>query len=128
MERAEHWNTLCLGILTIASAAVGTAVFASGLADIELSNSIQSQLLPEIAKVVFATVAIGFYLALTVISGQIIFGDGVQDEAGDVHKRNRTRFVYRLFVVELIALVFLLATNVFGSQLTAVLAWVLGEC
>ena len=103
-------------------------MFASGLADIELSNPIRSQLFPEIVKVVFATVAIVLYVALTVISGQIIFTNEAQPPGNGTNKQSKTRFVYWLFVAELLASVLLLATNVLDNQLTAVLVSILGEC
>lgn len=128
MESKEHWNTLCLGIVTVATAAVGTVLFASGLAEVELSDSVLSRLLPEVTKVVFGVVAIVLYLVLTVISGLIIFGETAQESSNEIHIKRRTRVVYWLFVAELIALFFLLVSNIFETNLNLFLVRILREC
>ena len=124
MEREEHWNTICLGIVTVATAAVGTAVFASGLANIELSNSDRTQLAPDLVKAIFAGIAILLYLLLSTLSGATMFrgGDGSDPEGRADYKRNRTSLIYWLFIAELLALISLLASNVFESQIGSLFA------
>ena len=119
MEREEHWNTICLGIVTVATAAVGTAVFASGLTTIDLASKDLTQLAPDVAKTFFAGVAIFLYFFVGTLSGIAMFHAGNEatpdDRADD--KRNRTYWIYWLFIAELIALICLLASNVFDGQI-----------
>jgi hypothetical protein len=119
MEREEHWNTICLGIVTVATAEVGTAVFASGLTNIDLSNRDITQLVPDIVKVLFAGAAIVLYVFVGTLSGVAMFRTGHEatPEARADDKRNRTSLIYWLFIAELIALICLLASNVFEGQI-----------
>ena len=123
MEREEHWNTICLAIVTVATAAVGTAVFASGLTNIDLSSKDLTQLAPDVAKAFFAGIAIILYVFVGTLSGIAMFrvGDEATPDARADDKRNRTSLIYWLFIAELIALICLLASNVFEGQIGSLL-------
>ena len=115
MDSEHHWNTICLGIVTIASAAVGTAIFASGLADIDLLTKDERRWITEVLKLFLVGIAIFLYMALTALSGIAIFRTA--DANGNRVKSQRTMVVYCLFLAEVFALVALLAVDLFDDQI-----------
>ena len=111
-EPERYWGTICLGIVTIATAAIGVALFGS---DILAANttSVSSQAVAFLlgVKYVAAAVAVGFYVRILADSAGIIV-----PPAEGFHRDGRTISqqvlrVYAGLVGELTALLLMLTAN-----------------
>ena len=114
MEWERHWNTICLGIVTIASAALGTAIFASNPADIDLTTKDNWGLTLAALKFGLIIIAMVLHMLLVALSGRAIFHTAHSTDAID--KSQRVLFIYWLFWFEVFVLVVLLTVNLFDDQ------------
>ena len=117
VQWARHWDTICLGTVTIATAVLGAVILLAGGLDIALPISSGTPSVLEVAKAVSAGVAAILYLILTTFAGISIYvfpGDNA------VHigiKRWIGSAVYLLFVAEVFALALLLIFGLaFGTR------------
>ena len=106
-EWERHWNTICLGIVTIATAAVGVALFTADVVEIVTSWATYSLVI----------IAILAYLDVIYLGGNAIFSTSSGLERQGTSKRHIARNLYRWFVLELLALVGLLIHEAFGRLL-----------
>ena len=106
-EWERHWNTICLGVVTIATAAVGIALFAADVAEVVTSWATYS----------LAIIAIIAYLNVIYLGGKAIFSTSAELEQKGTSKRGTARNLYRWFVLELLALVGLLIHETLASLL-----------
>ncbi len=108
----RHWNTICLGIVTIATAAIGAAFFAS-----DLGTDITSWL-----KLFLALIAIVAYAWVVVLAGHTILAAPASPEGSGTSRRRRTQYVFLCFLLELFALLELLLIRVWTDYLSALTA------
>ena len=103
----RHWNTICLGIVTVATAAIGGAFFAADFTTGSVS-------LPEY---VLTIIAIMTYLIVLIRGGDTIFSSDTDLQKIGTSKRHRARSLYGWFFLELFALAGLLILNAYSSFL-----------
>ena len=113
---ARHWDTICLGTVTIATAVLAAVILLAGGPEIASSILYGIPSILEVAKAVSVGVAAILYVILIVIAGVSIYifsGDNA------VHigiKRWSGFAVYLLFALEVFALATLLMTGLaFGD-------------
>ena len=106
-EWERHWNTICLGIVTVATAAVGVAFFTADVAEIVTSWATYS----------LAAVAILAYLSVLFLGTSAIFSTSDELERQGTSKRRNARKLYVWFTVELLALIGLLIPEAFDGLL-----------
>ena len=106
-EWERHWNTICLGIVTVATAAVGVALFTADVADIVTSWATYS----------LAALAILAYLSVLFLGGSAIFATSNELEQQRTTKRGVARNLYGWFTLELLALIGLLIPEAFDGLL-----------
>ncbi len=106
-EWERHWNTISLGIVTVATAAAGVALFTADVTEIVTSWTTYS----------LAVIAILAYLSVLHLGSRVIFS--TPDELGRrrTTKRRIARNLYGWFVLELLALIGLLIPEAFASLL-----------
>ena len=117
VESDRHWDALCIGIVTIATAALGTVIFVADIYNVSATSA--GRPISELTKVGFAGLAIILYLAMTMMSGVAIFFADRYDETKPDAKRRLTFVVYALFVAEVFTLSILLAVNVIMDIVTS---------
>ena len=106
-EWERHWNTICLGIVTVATAAVGVALFAADITEIVTSWATHS----------LAAVAILAYLSVLLLGNRAIFATSDELERRGTSKRRVAQNLYGWFTLELLALVVLLIPEAFANLL-----------
>ena len=106
-EWERHWNTICLGIVTIATAAVGVALFAADAAEVIASWATYS----------LAAVAVLAYLSVIFLGTNAIFSTSDELEQQGTSKRRMARKLYVWFTLELLALIGLLVLEAFAGLL-----------
>ena len=106
-EWERHWNTISLGIVTVATAAVGVALFAADVAEIVTSWATYS----------LAALAILAYLSVLFLGGSAIFATSNELERQRTTKRGVARNLYGWFTLELLALIGLLIPEAFDGLL-----------
>ena len=106
-EWERHWNTICLGIVTIATAAVGVALFTADMAEIITSWATYS----------LAALAILAYLSVLFLGTSAIFSTSEELEQQRTTKRLVARNLYGWFTLELLALIGLLVPEAFAGLL-----------
>ena len=94
----RHWSTISLGIVTIATAAIGGALFA-----IE-RTAIDTSLATTLATYFLEVIAIVVYLYVLILGGRIIFSTSGELSRQRTSKRDLTRTLYVWFFIELLAL------------------------
>lgn len=112
-ETERYWGTICLGIVTIATAVIGVALFSSGLVDVRIPEGgpLTSILLG--VKLVAAVLAIVFYFVALYGASRVIVPapDRLQRDSATTAKQ--VLWVYALFVGELLALLVMLFADLF---------------
>ena len=106
-EWERHWNTICLGIVTVATAAVGVALFTADIAEIITSWATYS-------LVIIAMLA---YLSVLFLGTSAIFSTSNELEPRRTTKRRVARNLYGWFTIELLALIGLLIPEAFAGLL-----------
>ncbi len=114
-EWNRHWNTICMGILTIATAVVGAAFFAADIASVVFADKGTVYQFLQAAKVVTIVVVLATYLRMVTISGYAIFTTPGELERQRTSKRAQTAFVFRGLIIILFGLVALLVIDRFAD-------------
>lgn len=104
-EWDRHWNTICLSIVTIATAAAGVALFAADIAEIVTSWTTYS----------LVAIAILAYLSVLYLGSRAIFTASDELARQGTSKRQLARNLYGWFTLELLVLVGLLIPEAFVS-------------
>lgn len=111
----RHWNTLSLGILTLATATVGAAFFAGGVANIDLSSNDPGIQILQAIKFVFIFGALLVLIRLVGAASKAIFTSSPDLEQEGTSKRTQTAYVYLGFTPIIMALVALLVIDFFTN-------------
>ena len=106
-EWEHHWNTICLGIVTIATAAAGVALFAADIADLVTSWPTYSLVL----------IAIFAYLSVLLQGNKAICSTSDELEQNGTTKRRIARKLYGWFSLEMLSLIGLLVPEAFAGLL-----------
>ena len=106
-EWERHWNTICLGIVTVATAAAGVAFLAADVAEIVTSWATYS----------LVAIAILAYLSVLFLGSKAIFSTSDELERRGTSKRRIARNLYGWFALELLVLVGLLIPEAFAGLL-----------
>ena len=115
VESNQHWDSLCLGTVTIATAALGVVVLAAGGSDVTVFTPLQELTVTGATRASFAAIAVIAYLVLVGTAGVAIYRVPGPSSLRQEIKRRLGNWVYWLFAVEIGALAFMLAVNpVFG--------------
>lgn len=107
----RHWSTVSLGIVTIATAAIGGALFA-----IERTTT-GTSLTTTLATYFLEVIAIAVYLYVLILGGRVIFSTSAELSRQRTSKRELTRTLYAWFFIEL----FVLAGPLIGQAFTRLL-------
>ena len=110
-ESERYWGSICLGIVTIATAAIGVALFSSGLVDVRIPEGGPLTGILLGVKLVTAVLAIVFYFVALYGASRVIVPSPNRLQRGSVTTAKQVLWVYALFVGELLALVLLLAAD-----------------
>ena len=94
----RHWNTIALGIVTVATAAIGGALFI-----IERTTAPVS-LTTTLATYFLELIAIVAYLYVLILARRAIFSTSAQLREQKTSKRSLTHLLYGWFFIELFAL------------------------
>lgn len=107
----RHWDTVCLGTVTIATAVLGVVVLVAGGSDITVAASPSQYTIPGVSKALLAAAAIVVYLGLVGTAGLAIYRVNGRRAARRGLKRRIANLVYWLFAAEIIALALMLAVD-----------------
>ena len=110
-DNARHWDTLCLGTVTIATAVLGAIILVLGGSNIAVPTVAADYSVPDVARALLGGAAVSAYLALVGTAGLAIYRVRGRRAARRGLKRRLGYWVYRLFVAEIIALALMLAVN-----------------
>ena len=70
---ARHWDTICLGTVTIATAALGVVILLAGGSDVVISVAGGKSSAQETVRAVFAAAAAISYMVLSIVAGVSIY-------------------------------------------------------
>ena len=113
---ARHWDTLCLGTVTIATAALGAVIVVAGFSDGSNTGGNDLTSPPRALATIIASGAFVAYIVLATIAGLAIFFVRTDNIARIGLKRVLVSSVYLLFVLQAFALGIVLLTNVAGNE------------
>ena len=108
---ARHWDTICLGTVTIATAVLGAVILLSGGPEIALPLFSGTPSILEVAKAVSAGAAALLYMTLITIAGVSIYLFSGESVAHITVKRWTGFAVYLLFALQVLALTTLLMVS-----------------
>ena len=108
---ARHWDTICLGTVTIATAVLGAVILLAGGSDVAISLAGGKSSAQETTRAVFAAAAAISYMVLSIAAGMSIYIFSGNSTVHTSIKRWTGFAVYLMFAVEVFALAALLAVN-----------------
>ena len=103
----RHWSAISLGIVTVATAAIGAAFFAIDLTEVVTS----------LITYFLVVIAISVYLWVLILGGRSIFSTSDEAILLGMSKRQLAQALYRWFFLELFVLAMLLIPEAFASLL-----------
>lgn len=107
-DSERHWSTISIGIVTIATAAIGGALFA-------VEPTAASTTLTLLATYFLELIAVFVYLYVLVLGGRVIFASPTELSRQKTSKREVARLQYTWFFVELLAIAGLLISQANSS-------------
>ena len=107
-DAERHLSSICLGIVTVATAAIGVALFTSDLAKVDIPVGQNPIWILVVLKVYSAFIAIMLYIRLLYAAGGIIVPVPAESRRNGLSPQQQAKFVYALFFGELMALIALL--------------------
>ena len=107
-DAERHLSSICLGIVTVATAAIGVALFTSDLANVDIPGGQDPIWILVVLKVYSAVIAIMLYVRLLHAAGGIIVPVPDGSRRRKFSPQQQAKFVYTLFLGELMALIALL--------------------
>ena len=121
-DAERHLSSICLGIVTVATAAIGVALFTSDLANVDIPGGQDPIWIPVVLKVYSAFIAIILYVRLLHAAGGIIVPVPAESRRNGFSPQQQAKFVYTLFFGELMALIALLIFAWLNELLIQVMA------
>ncbi len=117
-EQDSHWGTICLGIVTIATAAIGVALFSSNILDANIPNANPLAVAFLLGvKYGAAAFAVGFYVEILFDASKVIVPAPERLQRDGRTISQQALRVYAYLVCELLALLFMLIANFFLNLL-----------
>jgi len=110
-EWDRRWNTVCLGIITIATATVAAAFFAADVANSDFSSQEFAVRILQLAKISTIFIVLLVHLRLVIAASKSIFTSSADLERAGTSKRAQTAYVFEGFIIILMLLVILLVVN-----------------
>lgn len=110
-EWERHWNTISLGIVTVATAAVGVALFAT-----DLTETVNSW-----ARYCLVIIAVLTYLRVVYLGGRVIFPTPEYLATQRTSKRQLAFQLYLWFGLELFTLANFLIIDAFAGLLASLI-------
>ena len=110
-EWERHWNTISLGIVTVATAAVGVALFAT-----DLTETVNSW-----ARYGLVIIAVLTYLRVVYLGGRVIFSTPEYLAIQRTSKRQLALQLYLWFGLELFTLANFLIIDAFAGLLASLI-------
>ena len=117
-ETERHRSTICLGIVTVATAATGAALFGSDLTTITVPGASPTIWWLSGVKWTSALISIFLYVWMVYEAGKIIAPIPDEYRRRDFSPSRHTRFVYALLFGEVVVLVTMLVSNLLINTLT----------
>ena len=117
-ETERHWSTICLGIVTVATAATGATLFGSDLTAIEVPGASPTIWALSSIKWASALTSILLYVWMVYEAGKIIIPIPDEYRRSEFSPSRQTRFVYTLFFGEVVVLVSMLISELLINALT----------
>ena len=121
-DTERHLSSICLGIVTVATAAIGVALFTSDLAKVDIHVGQNPIWILIVLKVYSAFIAITLYVRLLHAAGRIIVPVPAESRHNSLSPQQQAKFVYALFFGELMALIALLIFGWLNEVLIQVMA------
>lgn len=111
-EQIRHWGTIGLGIVTIATAAIGGALFGSDILDANIPNAnLQAVAFLLGVKYGAAAIAISFYVKILFDASRVIVPAPARLQNDGRSISQQALRVYAYLVCELLALLLMLIAN-----------------
>jgi len=107
----RHWDTMCLGIITIATAVMGAAFFAADIASISFASKELEARMMEFIKIAPVFIVLLVYLRMVLVARKSIFTASADLERAGTSKREQTAYVFEGFIIIVGLLILLLALN-----------------
>ena len=117
-ETERHRSIICLGIVTVATAATGATLFGSDLTAIAVPGASPTIWWLSSIKWSSALISILLYVWMVYEAGKIIAPIPDEYRRRDFSSSRHTRFVYALFFGEVVMLVTMLISNLLINTLT----------
>ena len=117
-EPERYWGSICLGIVTIATAAIGVALFGSGLVDVQIPDDSVAVKFLNAVKYSSAVLAVGLYLGVLFVASKVIVPATEKLPGDSATTAKQVLWVYALFVGELLSLLVLLAADILLNWLS----------
>ena len=106
-EAERHWSSVCLGIVTVATAAIGIALFGADIVGVNIPAD--ARLMPLLViKLGCALGALSAYIVLLVKARSVVIFTMPRQGIARFDRRRQANLIYILFIAELALLVGLL--------------------
>ena len=118
-DTSRHWDNICFGIVTLATAALAAMLIVAGFAD--TAEDYTGKISQNLNYLRIATAGFGFvsYLAASVLVFIAVFLTGGAEEATQQRKRRLATLSYGLLIVQALAIAGILVINVLIEQVDA---------
>lgn len=107
-DTERHWDTVCLGIITLATAALAAVILVSGVADIVPSEAAPQTVVLRITRAVVVGLASLSFILLTLTGMVVVFFIRGSDPIILERKWKYALFTYGLFILEVVFLTMLI--------------------
>lgn len=118
-DSSRHWDNICLGIVTLATAALAAMILVAGFADTgdKSTDSISQNL--NYLRIATAGTGFVFYLATTVLVMIAVFLTGGTEDAALQRRWRLVAASYGLFIIQVVALAGIISVNVLIERANA---------
>ena len=116
---SRHWDNICFGIVTLATAALAAMFIVAGFTD--TADDYTDKISQNLNYLRIATAGFGFvsYLAATALVFIAVFLTGGAEEAIQQRKKRLATLSYLLFIVQALAIADIVVINVLIEQVDA---------
>lgn len=123
----RQWITICLGVLTIASAAVGAALFSAGLVDVTTSAVNPTALVSLYSRLIVSLFVTAIYLTMVRHAETAIFATDFELARYGTNRRRSVQHIYQGLFLVLFGLLALIGLNVFQDVATLLETWTMPQ-
>ena len=108
-EAERHWSSVCLGIVTVATAAIGIALFGADIVGVNIPAD--ARLMPLLVIKLGSLGALSAYIILLVKARSVVIFSVPRQGIARFDRRRQANLIYILFIAELALLVGLLIAS-----------------